>query len=145
MENRENQNPGREDDLSKAQNQQQPDAQQGQQSEIGQAGQSGQAFGQPLQQPSGQSQQQQPSGQSQQSEYSQSQQQPTGQADYGSAGQSESLTQQRSDAEGGSATGQASGSDASFMGKQRSSDSESGLIEDKDSSEFSRDGQGAPE
>ena len=145
MENRENQNPGTEADLTKAQNQQQPKAQQGQQGETGQAGQSGQAFGQSQQAQAGQSgqafgqsqQQQQPSGQSQQ--------RPTGQADYGSAGQSESLTEQRSDVEGGSATGQASAQDSSFIGTQQGSERESGLIEDEDSSEFSRDGQGAPE
>ena len=55
------------------------------------------------------------------------------------------MTQQRSDAEGGSATGQAGGSDDSFMGTQPGSERESGLIEDEDSTEFSRDGQGASE
>jgi hypothetical protein len=124
MENRDNQNAGREDDLSKAQNQQQPLSGQTGQSEFGQAGQSQQS-----------------------GEYhGQAQQPPSGQADYGSAGQSDTTTQQRRDIEGGTATGQASGSErSSFVGAQGSSDSSNALIEDEDSTDFSRDGQGASE
>jgi hypothetical protein len=135
MEDRDNPNLDRENDLSKAQNQQQPTSQSQQQQPtdqsaqhpFGKEGQAGESFGQ--------------------------QQQPTGQADYGSAGQSDSVTQQRSDIEGGTATGQASGqatgqgqsAEGSFLGSKAKSDTSASLIEDEDSTDFSRDGQGAPE
>jgi hypothetical protein len=73
------------------------------------------------------------------------------QADYGSAGQlegeSDSTTQQRSDIEGGTSTGQASDIDGSaqFVGSQGASDTSSEFIEDDESSDFARDGQGAAE
>ena len=116
MENRENQSPatGEETDLTKAQNQQQPSGQQGQQ---------------------------QPQGQHGQSEVGQDQQQPESQADYGSAGQSDTATQQRTDIEGGTSTGQASDIEGSsqFVGSQSGSDTSSELIEEDD--EFSPDRQ----
>lgn len=121
MENRENQSPasGQETDLTKAQNQQQPSGEQGQQ-----AGQS--QFGQSQSDPS--------TGEQGQSGLNPSQQAPSGQADYGSAGQSDTVTQQRSDIEGGTATGQASGSQggSQFVGSQSQTDTSSGLIEEED-------------
>ena len=114
-------------DPSKAQNQQQP------------AGQQNQNGFTPSQQPEGQSQQQPPEGQ----------------ADYGSAGQSadqntgqsDTATQQRSDIEGGTSTGQETDIEGSsqFVGSKSASDTSSELIEDDDSSDFAKDGQGAPE
>ncbi len=111
-----NQSTSQQTDLSKAQNQQQP-----------------------------QGQQEQPSGQQ-----NQSQEQPQGQSDYGSAGQnagqSDSTSQQRSDIEGGTSTGQASNEGSSqFVGSKGNSDTSSELIEDDESSDFAKDGQGAPE
>lgn len=102
---------------------------------------------------------QQPAGQQDQSEFAQSQQPPEtqsrqppeGQADYGSAGetagQSDTTTQQRSDIEGGTATGQATdGEDSSqFVGSKGATDTSSELIEDDESTDFAKDGQGAPE
>jgi hypothetical protein len=73
------------------------------------------------------------------------------QADYGSAGQlegeSDSTTQQRSDIEGSTSTGQASDIEGSsqFVGSQGASDTSSEFIEDDESSDFARDGQGAAE
>jgi len=137
MENRDdkNQSTSQQSDLSKAQNQQQPQGQQNQQQPQGQSQQ---------QQPQGQQNQQQPQGQSQQ-------QQPQGQADYGSAGQSagqsDSTTQQRTDIEGGTSTGQASDIEGSsqFVGSKSASDTSGEFIEDDDSSDFAKDGQGAAE
>ena len=121
MENRENQSPasGQETDLTKAQNQQQPSGEQGQQT-----GQS--QFGQSQSDPS--------TGEQGQSGLNPSQQAPSGQADYGSAGQSDTVTQQRRDIEGGTATGQASGSQGSsqFVGSQSQTDTSSELIEEED-------------
>ncbi len=130
MENRDNQHPSggqnsptsQETDLSKAQSPQQPRSDQQSEGLQSQPGKS-----------SGQSQQQQPSGQ----------------ADYGSAGQSDSATQQRRDIEGGTATGQANDveGNSSFVGSAGTSDTSSELIdEDKDeSSDCARDGQGSTE
>ena len=89
------------------------------------------------QQPQGQ---QQPEGQSQQ-------QQPQGQADYGSAGQSDTASQQRTDIEGGTSTGQASDIEGSsqFVGSKSASDTSGEFIEDDESSDFAKDGQGAAE
>ncbi len=115
MENRDDKN--QQTDFSKAQNQQQPQAQQ-----------------------------EQPSG-----KQNQSQEQPQGQSDYGSAGQnagqSDPTSQQRSDIEGGTSTGQASDIEGSsqFVGSKGGSDTSSELIEDDESSDFAKDGQGAPE
>ena len=125
MENRENQSPAtpEETDLSKAQNQQQPLGQQGGQdkSQFGQQGEQGQSqFGQSQQQP------------------------PEGQADYGSAGQSDTVTQQRSDIEGGTATGQTSDIEGSsqFVGSQAGNDTSSELIEGDDDFDSERKGDG---
>ncbi len=112
-----NQSTSQQTDLSKAQNQQQP-----------------------------QGQQEQPSGQQ-----NQSQEQPQGQSDYGSAGQnagqSDPTSQQRTDIEGGTSTGQASDIEGSsqFVGSKGGSDTSSELIEDDESSDFAKDGQGAAE
>jgi hypothetical protein len=126
MEDRDTPNPGRETDLSKAQNQQQP-TDQAQQAEFGQA------------------QQQPEASQSQQSEFGQSQQQPSSNADV-AVGQSDTVTEQRADVEGGTATGQASDVEgSSFVGSKSASDGSGKLVEDEESSDFSRDGQGAPE
>jgi hypothetical protein len=136
MENRDAPNPGREADLSKAQNQQQPTGQAQQQQPTDQAQQA--EFGQ--------AQQQQPkASQSQQSEYGQSQQQPSSNADF-AVGQSDTVTEQRADIEGGTATGQASDVEgSSFVGSKGAADASSELIEDEEKSDFSRDGQGASE
>ena len=79
--------------------------------------------------------QQQPFDEKGQSEFGKAQQQPPeGQADYGSAGQSDTVTPQRSDIEGGTATGQATDIEGSsqFVGSQAQSDTSSELIEDDD-------------
>jgi hypothetical protein len=135
MEHRDTPNPGRETDLSKAQNQQQPTGQAQQQQPTDQA--------QPA--PFGQAQQQQPeASQSQQSEYGQSQQ-PSSNADV-AVGQSDTVTEQRADIEGGTATGQASDVEgSSFVGSKSASDESGKLVEDDESTDFSRDGQGAAE
>ena len=80
----------------------------------------------------------------------QNQQQPQGQADYGSAGQdagqSDTASQQRSDIEGGTSTGQASDEGSSqFVGSKGASDTSSEFVEDDDSSDYAKDGQGAAE
>ena len=149
MENRDKQNKAsdQETDLSKAQNQQQP-----------QSGQQGGQFQQPpeaqsQQQPFGQSQQppeaksqQQPFGQSQQQSTGQSQQQPTNQADYGSAGagQSDTTTEQRSDIESGTSTSEATDIEGSsqFVGSKGADDTSSDLIDDEDQSDFAKDRRG---
>ena len=135
MENRDdkNQSTSQQTDLSKAQNQQQPQGQQGQ-----------------SQQPEGQSQQQQPFGQQNQSQQTEGQQQPQGQADYGSAGQyagqSDTASQQRSDIEGGTSTGQASNEGSSqFVGSKDASDTSGELVEDDESGDIAKHGQGAAE
>ena len=92
--------------------------------------------------------QQQPQGQQgQPGEQSDSDPSNSGQAGFGEAGQSDTATQQRSDIEGGTATGQASDSDiegsSQFVGSQSGSDTSSELIEDDD--DFAKDGQGVPE
>ncbi len=99
----------------------------------------------------------QPEGQSPRQPSDPSQQAPTGQADYGSAGQQASQSdpagqsgtadRQRSDIEGGTATGQATDVEgsSSFVGSQSAVDTSSEMIEDDDSSDFARDGQGAVE
>lgn len=127
--------------------------QQGQQSEAARNQQQSQ-FGQ--QQPeSGQQQQQPEAGQQQSPETSQDFE--TGQSDYGGAeqgeGQSDAISQQRSDIEGGTSTDQSGSASqssdiegtSSFVGSQGSSDMSSDLIEDDDSSDFAKDGQGASE
>ncbi len=130
-----NESTSQQTDLSKAQNQQQPQ---------GQQGQSQQTEGQSQQQPSAQH------GQSQQSTGQSQQQQPQGQADYGSAGQgaghSDTAGQQRSDGEDGTSTGQASNeSNSQFVGSKGASDTSSEFAEDDESSDFAKDGQGTAE
>jgi hypothetical protein len=88
--------------------------------------------------------QQQPNQQDQQSDISKSQsaQQPqqASQADFNKERQSDTLTEQRSDIEGGSSTGQA---DGSFVGSESASDTSSKLVEDDP--DFAKDGQGSVE
>ena len=120
MENRDKQNKAsdQETDLSKAQNQQQPQS----------------------------SQQSQQGGQSQQRPEGQSQQQPTNQADYGSAGagQSDTATEQRGDIEGGTSTSEATDIEGSsqFVGSKGADDTSSDLIDDEDQSDFAKDRRG---
>ena len=120
MENRDKQNKAsdQETDLSKAQNQQQPQS----------------------------SQQSQQGGQSQQQPEGQSQQQPTNQADYGSAGagQSDTATEQRGDIEGGTSTSEATDIEGSsqFVGSKGADDTSSDLIDDEDQSDFAKDRRG---
>ena len=77
----------------------------------------------------------------------QTQQQPEGQANYGSAGQSDTLTEQRSDIEGGTTTGQATDIEGSstFVGAKGTTDTSSEFVEDDHANDFAKDGQGAPE
>ncbi len=79
----------------------------------------------------------------------QNQQQPRGQqqgqSDYGSAGQE--ARQADSSSEGGASSGQASDIEGSsqFVGSNGASDRSRDLVEDDESSERARDGQGAGE
>lgn len=134
MANEQDKNPttGAESDISKAQSQQQPpnQASQQQQPETGQQ--------------SGQFETAQQGGAEQTGD-----QAATGQAQSGSSPdqslQSDTLTQQRTDIEGGSLGSQASGEGQSgFVGAEGQQDTSSELIEDEDE-DFARDGQGAPE
>ncbi len=118
MENRDKQNPqaGQENDLSKAQSAQQP-----------QAG---------LQPPQAQARQQ-PESEAEQGEIGQSPQQPSGDFEGPTgqrAGASDTITEQRSDIEGGTATGQATDIEGSstFVGSESASDTSGILIEDDD-------------
>ena len=145
MEDRDNESPktGANANLEQSQaGQQSPTAQQPQQpgtTQSSEAGQSGQA-----QQPPETSQQQGQSGQAQQppetSQQGQSGEQP------GHIGQSEAMTEQKSDIEGSSggspATGQAPPQPSGFVGSEGASDTSSELVEDD---HFAKNGQGAPE
>lgn len=135
MENRDNQSP----EISQ-QNQQQPTSQDGGSStgstpptggqnetdgsELGQNGQSSNPG-----QPGGAFDSQQPSE--------------TGQADYGQSGQSDTLTQQRSDVEGSGGQTPEMGSESGFIGQQGGTDPSSELVEDEQ--DFEKDGQGSIE
>lgn len=137
MANEQDKNPttGTQSDISKAQSQQQPPNQASQQqSETGQ--QSGQ-FETSQQGGAPQTGDQAATGQAQ------SGQAPGSAPDEGL--QRDTLTQQRSDIEGGSLASQASGeAGSSFVGAEGQQDTSSELIEDEDE-DFAQDGQGAPE
>ena len=80
----------------------------------------------------------------------QNQSQPQGQADYGSAGQdagqSDTASKQRSAIEGDTSTGKAlNESNSQFVGSKGASDTSSELVEDDETSDFAKDGQGAAE
>lgn len=126
-----NQDPttGSESDISKSQSQQQP-SQANQQS--GERGQQQGQFG------TGQQGDEELTGD----------QAATGQAQSGSpdaGSQGDTLTQQRTDVEGGSLSSQESGEGGSgFVGSRGQQDSSSELVDEEDE-DFARDGQGAPE
>ena len=130
MANEQNRNPGSEQsDISKSQSQQQPLGQSGQQPESGQ--QSGQFE----------------TGQEGREEFS-SDQSATGQSQSGSPDlgtQGDTLTQQRTDVEGGSlGESESDEAESGFVGSQGQQDTSSELIDEEDE-EFGRDGQGASE
>jgi hypothetical protein len=134
MANEQDKNPtaGQESDISKSQATQQPKGQAGQQSELGQQ--------------SGQFETSQQGGSEQSGD-----QAATGQGQAGSspdAGQSDTLTEQRTDVEGaglsGTEGGQSGQVGGGFVGSQGKQDSSRELI-DEDEEEFGKDGQGAPE
>ena len=136
MPDQDKQNPttGTESDISKAQSQQQPPNQASQ--DLGTAGQSGQ-FETGSQ-----------SGAERSGDRAQAGQGQTGQSSGAGPDeglQSDTLTQQRTDIEGGSLASEESGEAGSgFVGAQGQQDSSSQLIDEEDE-DFAPDGQGAPE
>ena len=76
------------------------------------------------------------------------QQQPTSQnetdgGEMGQSGQSDTLTEQRSDTEGGASQSSEQGDTSGFIGQQGGIDSSSELVEDDQ--DFKKDGQGSVE
>ena len=137
MANEQDKNPttGAQSDISKAQSQQQPPNQASQQQ--GETGQQSGQFETAQQGGTEQTGDQAATGQAQSGQSSSSS------ADEGLQG--DTLSQQRTDIEGGSLASQASGEGQSgFVGSEGQQDTSSELIEDEDE-EFGRDGQGAPE